>query len=76
MLAAEADQQFVHRFALVTTNRQILWRNNLSNDLHVWSLDSSWSWQSSSGPINPLSAAALGLEARFQLDLNGNGVIG
>ena len=76
MLAAEADQQFVHRFALVTTNRQILWRNNLSNDLHVWSLDSSWNWLSSSGRISPLSAAALGLEARFQLDLNGNGVIG
>jgi hypothetical protein len=75
-LAAEAGQQFAHRLALVTTNRQILWRNNLSNDLQVWTLDSSWSWQSSSGPINPLSAAALGLEARLQLDLNGNGEIG
>ncbi|MEB3362043.1 MAG: hypothetical protein VKI42_07970 [Synechococcaceae cyanobacterium] len=66
MLAAETvgDQQ------------QILWRNNPGNFLHIWTLDTSWNWQSSSGTINPLSAAALGLETSFQLDLNGNGVIG
>jgi ELWxxDGT repeat protein len=66
MLAAEA----------VGLQNQILWRNNPGNFLHLWNLDASWSWQSSSGNFAPSSAAALGLETSFQLDLNGNGVIG
>jgi hypothetical protein len=55
---------------------QILWRHNPGNFLHIWMLDASWSWQSSSGYFDPFSAAALGVESNFQLDLNGNGVIG
>jgi putative component of toxin-antitoxin plasmid stabilization module len=55
---------------------QILWRNNPANFLHLWSLDSSWSWQSSYGEISPFSPLAVGLENNFQIDLNGNGVIG
>ncbi len=55
---------------------QILWRNNPGNFLHIWMLDASWGWQSSSANFAPSSAAALGLETNFQLDLNGNGVIG
>jgi ELWxxDGT repeat protein len=66
MLAAEAVQG----------QNQILWRNNPGNFLHLWNLDASWSWQSSSGNFAPSSAAALGLETSFQLDLNGNGLIG
>jgi hypothetical protein len=66
MLAAE----------IVGEQPQILWRNNPANFLHVWTLSSSWSWQSSSGNVSPLSSAALGLETSFALDLNGNGVIG
>jgi hypothetical protein len=66
MLAAET----------IGVQSQILWRNNPGNFLHLWNLNSSWNWQSSSGNINPLSSAALGLETSFQLDLNGNGVIG
>jgi len=66
MLAAET----------VGDQNQILWRNNPGNFLHVWTLSSSWSWQSSSGNFSPLSSAALGLETSFALDLNGNGVIG
>ncbi|MFM9099848.1 MAG: hypothetical protein ACKOPS_00365 [Cyanobium sp.] len=42
----------------------------------MWNLNSAWSWTSSSGNFNPLSPSAIGLEASFQLDLNGNGVIG
>ncbi len=76
ILAAEADFRSVSRWGFEPTNCQILWRNNLGNFLHLWSLDSSWNWQSSSGMVNPLSADALGLESRFQLDLNGNGLIG
>ncbi|MFN9695579.1 MAG: hypothetical protein ACK550_17580, partial [Synechococcaceae cyanobacterium] len=66
MLAAET----------VAEQNQILWRNNPGNFLHVWTMNSSWSWQSSSDNFAPSSAAALGLETNFQLDLNGNGVIG
>jgi hypothetical protein len=66
MLAAET----------VGGENQILWRNNPGNFLHVWTLDSSWNWQSSSGNFAPTSATALGLETNFQVDLNGNGVIG
>ena len=66
MLAAET----------VAGQNQILWRNNPANFLHVWTLNSSWSWQSSAGNFAPSSAASLGLETSFQLDLNGNGMIG
>ena len=55
---------------------QILWCNNPGNFLHVWSLNSNWSWQSSFGTINPSAIAAFGLESNVQLDLNGDGVIG
>ncbi|MEB3360869.1 MAG: hypothetical protein VKI42_01955, partial [Synechococcaceae cyanobacterium] len=55
---------------------QILWRNNDANILHLWSLDASWTWQSSAGAINPFSPAALGLETSFQVDVNSNGGIG
>ncbi len=65
MLAAE----------IVGDQHQILWRNNPGNYFHVWTFSSSWSWQSSSGNVSPLSGAALGLETSFSLDLNGNGVI-
>ncbi|MFO0015659.1 MAG: hypothetical protein ACK52U_03770, partial [Synechococcaceae cyanobacterium] len=60
----------------VGNQNQILWRNNPGTFLHVWTLDASWHWQSSSANVAPSSAAALGLETNFQLDLNGNGVIG
>ena len=65
MLAAET----------VAGQNQILWRNNTANFLHVWTMNSSWSWQSSSGNFNPLLSEALGLESNFHLDLNGNGLI-
>ncbi|MFO0018074.1 MAG: hypothetical protein ACK52U_16180 [Synechococcaceae cyanobacterium] len=60
----------------VNGQNQILWRNNLGNFLHLWNLNSAWQWQSSHDMINPLSAEALGLERSFQVDLNGNGIIG
>ncbi|MEB3362006.1 MAG: Ig-like domain-containing protein, partial [Synechococcaceae cyanobacterium] len=66
MLAAET----------VGDQNQILWRNNPGDFLHLWTLNSSWSWQSSYGAINPSSVAALGLETSFQLDLNGDGLLG
>jgi hypothetical protein len=55
---------------------QILLRNNPGNVLQVWNLNSTWSWQSSSSNIHPFSAAALGLETSFQVDANGDGMVG
>ena len=66
MLAAET----------VADQNQILLRNNPGNVLQVWNLNSAWSWQSSSSNINPFSAAALGLETSFQVDANGDGMVG
>ncbi|MFN9693307.1 MAG: hypothetical protein ACK550_05860, partial [Synechococcaceae cyanobacterium] len=66
MLAAET----------VDDQNQILWRNNADDVLDLWSLDSGWHWQSSTGPINPFSPAALGLETHFQVDGNRDGLIG
>ena len=66
MLAAET----------IADHNQILWRNNADQVLHVWTLNRSWSWQSSSGNIDPSSAAGLELATNFQIDLNGSGLIG
>ena len=72
---ASSDWQMLAAESVGGAN-QILWRNNPGNFLHVWTLNSSWSWQSSSGNFAPSSAATLGLETNFQLDLSGDGVIG
>jgi hypothetical protein len=55
---------------------QILWRNNTSSFLHLWSLDANWNWQSSSGsdPFN--SQRAWELENSFQVDATRDGLIG
>jgi hypothetical protein len=60
----------------VEGTNQIAWRNNAQNILHVWSLDAGWNWQASTGNIDPRSAAALGLETSFGVDLNGDRLIG
>jgi hypothetical protein len=60
----------------VAGTNQIAWRNNAQNILHVWSLDAGWNWQASSANIDPRSAAALGLETSFGVDLNGDRLIG
>jgi hypothetical protein len=66
MLAAET----------IDDQNQILWRNNADDVLDLWTLDSGWHWQSSTGAINPFSPAALSLETRFQVDGNRDGLIG
>ncbi|MFM7265819.1 MAG: choice-of-anchor Q domain-containing protein, partial [Cyanobium sp.] len=54
----------------------ILFRYNPTNKLHTWNLNANWAWQSASGLIEPNSTQAHGLESAFQLDLNGDSVIG
>jgi 2',3'-cyclic-nucleotide 2'-phosphodiesterase/3'-nucleotidase/5'-nucleotidase len=54
----------------------ILWRNNDSNFLHTWSLNSNWGWQSSQGIVNPSGPAGWELERTFQVDANRDGAIG
>jgi len=55
---------------------QVLWKYNDSNHLHLWSLDSNWNWQSSSGWWGLNSSEAFTQETNFQQDFNGDGIIG
>ncbi len=66
MLAAEA----------IDGKNTILWRYNPTNQIHTWTLNSNWAWQSSSGLINRNSTTAYGLENSFKLDLNSDSLIG
>jgi hypothetical protein len=54
----------------------ILWRNNTSSFLHIWSLDANWSLQSTNGSDAFNSARAWELEMSFQMDANRDGIIG
>ena len=55
---------------------QILWRNNTSDFLHLWSLDNNWTWQSSSGYYAFNSIEASELETIFQVDATKDGIVG
>jgi hypothetical protein len=67
MLAAET----------IGTENKILWRYNPSGQVHVWDLDSSWNWTgTASGLVDTNSSTSWGLESSFQLDLNGDSIIG
>ena len=54
----------------------ILWKNTAANRLHTWNLDHNWNHVSSHGWIDPNSSTALSFETNFNLDLNGDSVIG
>jgi hypothetical protein len=66
MLAAEA----------IDAKNMILWRYKPTNQIHTWTLNANWAWQSSSGLMDRNSTAAYGLENSFKLDLNGDSLIG
>ncbi|MFY7885493.1 MAG: hypothetical protein ACOVOV_11700 [Dolichospermum sp.] len=55
---------------------QVLWKYNDSNHLHLWTLDSNWNWQSSTGWWGLNSSEAFTQETNFQQDFNGDGIIG
>ena len=55
---------------------QILWRNNTSSFLHLWSLDANWNWQSASGADGFNTPRAWELETSFQVDATRDGLIG
>jgi hypothetical protein len=55
---------------------KILWRNNTSNFLHIWSLDANWNLQSSSGSDGFNTPRAWELETNFQVDATKDGLIG
>ena len=55
---------------------QVLWKYNDGNYLHLWSLDSNWNWQSSTGWWGLNSSEAFTQETNFQQDFNGDGIIG
>ena len=60
----------------ITGVNQLLWRNNNANFLHTWTLDSNWNWTASVGVVDPTSAVGWSLENQFQVDANGDGLIG
>jgi len=55
---------------------QVLWKYNDGNYLHLWSLDSNWNWQSSTGWWGLNSSEAFTQETNFQQDFNGDNQIG
>ncbi|MEB3157102.1 MAG: S8 family serine peptidase [Cyanobacteriota bacterium] len=55
---------------------QMIWRNLSGNYLSLWTMDSNWSWFSSTGEWGMNSPGALLQETRFGIDFNGNGTIG
>ncbi|MCZ8226598.1 MAG: hypothetical protein O9324_22315, partial [Microcystis sp. LE19-84.1B] len=55
---------------------QVLWKYNDGNYLHLWSLDSNWNWQSSTGWWGLNSPEAFTQETNFQQDFNGDNKIG
>jgi len=55
---------------------KLLWRNNISNFLHTWTLDANWNWTSSGGADGFNTSQAWALEEQFQVDGNKDGVIG
>ena len=70
-----ADWQMIAAESVLGQNT-VLWNVKSTNQLHTWTLDASWVWQSSSGMINRNSAEAWALETNFQMDLNGDSIIG
>ncbi|MCA2917463.1 MAG: hypothetical protein IM318_07045, partial [Microcystis sp. M017S1] len=55
---------------------QVLWKYNDGNYLHLWTLDSNWNWQSSTGWWGLNSSEAFTQETNFQQDFNGDNLIG
>ena len=54
----------------------VLWKNTASNRLYTWAMDGNWEHVSSDGWTDSNSSAVLPFENNFNLDLNGDGVIG
>ncbi len=54
----------------------LLWRHRTSGEIVTWSLDDNWVSVGGSAPMAPSSAEGRKAEHRFQIDLNGDGVVG
>jgi Ca2+-binding RTX toxin-like protein len=74
------DNQFMgwQVLAAETVNgtNQVLWRQLSTNALYVWNLDANWNVQSATGGWSSTSTEALKAEADFQVDANGDGIVG
>ncbi|GBE75973.1 hypothetical protein myaer87_32000 [Microcystis aeruginosa NIES-87] len=55
---------------------QIVWRNTTTNALELWTMDADWQFVESEEAIARTSPTALQLELDFEMDLNGDTVIG
>ena len=55
---------------------QMIWKNISGNYLSLWTMDTNWSWISSTGEWGLNSPGAMLQESNFGLDFDGNGLIG
>jgi hypothetical protein len=74
-IEVNANWQMIAAESILGQNT-LLWSVKDTNQLHTWSLGSTWTWQGSSGMINRNSPEALVLESHFRIDLNGDSIIG
>lgn len=75
-LLRRSDGQAPVQIGSIAGTNTILWRNNTSNHLHTWTLNSSWAWQGSQGQISLSCQEAWALESSFQIDANKDDIIG
>ena len=55
---------------------QVLWKNAGTNSAVVWTMDSNWNYLSSGSVFAFNSVGALVQETNFNIDLNGDGIVG
>jgi ELWxxDGT repeat protein len=55
---------------------RLLWRYGPTGDLATWTFDSTWNPSSGTSPVSPTSPDSYGYEYWFDLDVNGDGIIG
>ena len=73
--SAASDWQMLAAETIGGVNK-ILWRHNTAHFLHTWTTDSNWAWQSS-GDVDLFgSLASWNLETQFNVDADGDGIIG
>ena len=62
--------------ATINGTNSLLWKHSATNSLYTWSLDDDWNFVSVEGGHDTTSVAALNDESNFNIDLNGDNVIG
>jgi hypothetical protein len=59
----------------INGQNQVLWRNSVTQQIGIWTTDDDWNYQSAT--VNPIeSLQTLEAEVDFQVDINGDGILG